>query len=63
MATIADMTMEDLKQLVYEVGEMYRSISVPLHGKKVKKVYTKQALDLLDELFPEEETNDDGENA
>jgi len=26
---------------------------------RAKKVYTKKALDLLDELFPEEETNND----
>ncbi len=40
---------------VYREGRVYRSISIPLHGRKVKKVYVLKALELLDELFPEEE--------
>lgn len=44
---------------VYETDDIYRSISIPLHGHKVKKVYVKQVSDLLDELFPEEEEIDD----
>lgn len=48
---------------IYETATAYRSISVPLHGKKVKKVYTQKALDLLDELFPESTEEDDHENA
>lgn len=39
---------------VYEQGEIYRSISIPLHGRKVKRVYVERATDLLDELFPED---------
>ncbi|GIK65004.1 MAG: hypothetical protein BroJett018_27980 [Chloroflexota bacterium] len=39
-----------------------RSISVPLHGRKVKTVYVQQVIELLDELFPGELSNDvDGE--
>jgi predicted RNA binding protein YcfA (HicA-like mRNA interferase family) len=53
---------------VYRQGILYRSITVPLHGRKVKAVYVQQISNLLDELFPkekedEEENSDDSENS
>lgn len=38
--------------------EQTQSISVPLHGRKVKTVYVRQVIELLDELFPEEISDD-----
>jgi hypothetical protein len=35
---------------------------VPLHGRKVKKVYVQQVIVILDELFPSEETEDEDED-
>ena len=32
-------------------GETYRLV-VPIHGREIKPFYIKQALDLIDELFP-----------
>lgn len=47
----------------YDDGERLRKIVVPLYGRKVKAVYVEKAVELLDELFPEEETGDsEGEN-
>lgn len=43
----------------YKVGEQLGRIVVPLHGRKVGAVYVKQAVELLDELFPEEQTDED----
>jgi predicted RNA binding protein YcfA (HicA-like mRNA interferase family) len=49
---------------VYEVDTIYHSINIPLHGRKVKKLYVSRVSDLLDELFPEEveDSEDDSEN-
>jgi len=45
---------------VYREEQTYRSIAIPLHGRKVKKIYVEKALDLIDELFPiEGETNEE----
>jgi len=38
----------------YDDGERFKQITVPLHGRKVKKVYVRQISDILDELFSEE---------
>lgn len=38
----------------YEEDDLWRQIVVPLHGQKVKKVYVKKVVELLDELFPED---------
>jgi predicted RNA binding protein YcfA (HicA-like mRNA interferase family) len=40
---------------VYKQGEGYRSIGIPLHGRKVKKVYVERVIELLDDLFPIED--------
>jgi predicted RNA binding protein YcfA (HicA-like mRNA interferase family) len=39
----------------YEEGSVSRQIVVPLHGRKVKKVYVKKVVEMIDELFPEDE--------
>jgi predicted RNA binding protein YcfA (HicA-like mRNA interferase family) len=44
---------------VYRQGEVYRSIGIPLHGRKVKKVYVEKVIEMLDELFPIEDDLDD----
>ncbi len=46
----------------YDDGKEWRQIVVPVHGRKVKKVYTKQVVELLDELFPPEEKTDEEES-
>jgi len=51
----------------YDDGERFQQIVVPVHGRRVKKVYVEQAVAILDELFPLEvdgnETGDtDDEN-
>lgn len=38
----------------YENDDIWRQIVVPLHGRKVKKVYVQKAIALIDELFPED---------
>jgi len=44
---------------VFRQGKVYRSIGIPLHGRKVKTVYVENVIELLDELFPIEEEADD----
>jgi predicted RNA binding protein YcfA (HicA-like mRNA interferase family) len=44
---------------VYREGGVYRSIAIPLHGRKVKKVYVEKVTELLDQLFPIKEEADD----
>ncbi len=39
----------------YEEGSQFQQIIVPLHGHKVKRVYIRQVIAILDELFPPEE--------
>ena len=46
----------------YDDGETNRQIVVPLHGRKVKKVYVQRIVELLDELFPPEETAERAED-
>jgi predicted RNA binding protein YcfA (HicA-like mRNA interferase family) len=36
-------------------GVPVRKIVIPLHGRKVKEVYVKRAIDLLDTIFPADE--------
>jgi predicted RNA binding protein YcfA (HicA-like mRNA interferase family) len=45
----------------YDRGGIWRQVIVPLHGKKVKKIYVRRAVEVLDELFPEDvsESEDD----
>jgi predicted RNA binding protein YcfA (HicA-like mRNA interferase family) len=38
----------------YDDGQRFKQITVPLHGRKVKKAYVQQISELLDEMFPEE---------
>ncbi len=42
----------------YDDGERFQQVVVPLHGRKVKKVYVRRVVAILDILFPVEE--DDG---
>lgn len=39
----------------YKQGEVEVIIVVPIHGANVKPFYVKTAIELLDELFPEQE--------
>ena len=45
----------------YQQGSIQAIMVVPVHGSAVKTQYVKDAIDLLDELFPEEagQTEDD----
>jgi predicted RNA binding protein YcfA (HicA-like mRNA interferase family) len=43
----------------YEDSEQFGQIVVPLHERKVKKVYVIKVIELLDELFPEDDTDDE----
>jgi predicted RNA binding protein YcfA (HicA-like mRNA interferase family) len=45
----------------YDRGGIWRQVVVPLHGTKVKKIYVRRAVEVLDELFPEDmsESEDD----
>ncbi|MBI5961621.1 MAG: type II toxin-antitoxin system HicA family toxin [Chloroflexi bacterium] len=43
----------------YEQGEVWKQVVVPLHGQKVKKVYVKQVVTTIDELFPDEDDEDE----
>ena len=38
----------------YDDGERFEQVVVPLHGRKVKKIYVKKVIQLIDGLFPEE---------
>lgn len=38
----------------YENEDEWEQIIVPLHGRKVKKVYVKKVVQLIDKLFPED---------
>ena len=39
----------------YDDGEQWRQIVIPLHGRKVKEIYVKKVLEMIDGLFPEAE--------
>ncbi len=41
----------------YDDGDIWKQVIVPLHGSKVKKVYVKKAVEVIDELFPAESEN------
>lgn len=43
----------------YEEGDVWKQIVVPLHGRKVKRVYVRKAVEAIDELFPEDMEDDD----
>ena len=46
----------------YNDGTQTKSITIPVHGSKVKAFYVKKVTDLLDTLFPEDTVTDkDGE--
>ena len=52
----------------YDQGGATSQIVVPMHGRKVKKVYVQRVIELLDTLFPPEDIEDiseedDGENS
>ena len=43
----------------YDDGERFQQFIVPLHGRRVKKVYVEQIILKLDELFPEASEQDE----
>jgi predicted RNA binding protein YcfA (HicA-like mRNA interferase family) len=47
---------------IYTDGEVEIVINVPLHGKKVKTYYVKQALDKIKPLVVEDEAEDGDDN-
>jgi predicted RNA binding protein YcfA (HicA-like mRNA interferase family) len=48
----------------YDDGERFQQIVVPLHGRKVKKIYVERIVNILDDLFPEETDGlENGEDA
>jgi predicted RNA binding protein YcfA (HicA-like mRNA interferase family) len=50
----------------YDDGNEFRQVIIPLHGRKVKKFYVIQAVELIDELFlekPIELRGDDQEDS
>jgi predicted RNA binding protein YcfA (HicA-like mRNA interferase family) len=46
----------------YEAGDVWKQIIVPLHGRKVKTIYVKKIVDVIDELFPEDRDEPEDEN-
>lgn len=46
----------------YEEGDVWKQIIVPLHGRKVKRIYVKKVVDAIDELFPEDLDEQEDEN-
>jgi predicted RNA binding protein YcfA (HicA-like mRNA interferase family) len=48
----------------YDDGDIFKQIVVPVHGRRVKKIYVEKAVMLLDEMFPlETDEDDDGKDA
>ncbi len=47
---------------IYEFEEsgVWKQVIVPLHGRRVKPIYVKTAIEAIDDLFPEED-DDEGE--
>lgn len=45
----------------FDDGERFQQIVVPLHGRKVKKVYVRRVIEILDQLFPVEAAPDEGD--
>ncbi len=45
----------------YDDGEQCRQIVVPLHGRKVKRIYIRKVIEMLDELFPTDKLVEDEE--
>jgi predicted RNA binding protein YcfA (HicA-like mRNA interferase family) len=47
----------------YDDGKRFQQIIIPLHGRRVKKVYVEKAVAILDVLFPiEAEISSEDEN-
>lgn len=47
----------------YDDGTQIKSVTIPVHGNKVKAFYVKKVTDLLDVLFPEDTiTDSEGED-
>ncbi|MBN1963846.1 MAG: type II toxin-antitoxin system HicA family toxin [Anaerolineae bacterium] len=46
----------------YDDGERFRQLVVPVHGRKIKKLYVQQVIVMLDELFPPGEATDEEES-
>lgn len=46
----------------FEKGGLWKQVVVPLHGRKVKPVYVKKAIEVIDDLFPEEELDNEEDN-
>jgi len=40
----------------YQRDDIWRQVVVPLHGRKVKKVYVRKVVEMIDELFPDVES-------
>jgi predicted RNA binding protein YcfA (HicA-like mRNA interferase family) len=46
----------------YDDGEQSKQLVFPLHGNKVKRMYIKEVIKIIDELFPMEEEDDNDKN-
>lgn len=46
----------------YDDGEKFLQIVVPFHGKKVKPIYMRRAVDILDEVLKNTETSEATDN-
>jgi len=44
----------------YEGNGIFQQIVIPFHGRQVKTVYVRRAVEIIDALFPED-TGDDGD--
>jgi predicted RNA binding protein YcfA (HicA-like mRNA interferase family) len=46
----------------YDDGTRFQQMVVPLHGRKVKKIYVQRVIEILDKMFPpDKESGEDGE--
>lgn len=46
----------------YEEGDTWKQVIVPLHGRKVKKIYVKKVVEALDDLFFEDTDEQEDES-
>jgi predicted RNA binding protein YcfA (HicA-like mRNA interferase family) len=47
----------------YDDGERFEQVIVPLHGRKVKRIYVEKAVEIIDALFPSEEIDDEEDSS
>lgn len=45
----------------YDDGEQSSQIVFPMHGRKVKRIYIRRVIEMLDELFPPEDETDEND--